>query len=53
MQKLAAKFIEVMKECSHIAKTGENNFHGYKYAASADVMALENAVNAGKTAFPS
>ena len=42
MQKLAAKFIEVMKECSHIAKNGENNFHGYKYAASADVMERVN-----------
>lgn len=42
MQKLAAKFIEVMKECSHIAKNGENNFHGYKYAASADVLQRVN-----------
>ena len=42
MQKLAAKFIEVMKECSHIAKNGENNFHGYKYTTSADVLERVN-----------
>ena len=43
MQKLAKKFIEVMKECSHIAKAGTNSFHGYKYATSADVMDRVNS----------
>ena len=43
MQKIAEKFIEVMKECSHIAKNGANTFHGYKYATSADVLEKVNA----------
>jgi len=43
MQKLAKKFIEVMTECSHIAKNGTNTFHGYKYATSADVLEKVNA----------
>ena len=43
MQKLAGKFLEVMKECRHIAKNGENDFHGYKYATSADVLGRVNA----------
>ena len=43
MQKLAAKFIQVMQECSHIAKSGTNSYHGYKYATSADVMQKVNA----------
>ncbi len=43
MQKLAKKFVEVMRECSYIAKTGSNNFHNYKYATSADVMGKVNA----------
>lgn len=43
MQKLAKKFIEVMTECSHIAKNGTNSFHGYKYATSADVLEKVNA----------
>ena len=43
MQKLAKKFVEVMRECSYIAKTGSNNFHNYKYATSADVIGKVNA----------
>ena len=43
MQKLAAKLIEVMKECSHVTKAGINSFHGYKYATSADVLEKVNA----------
>ena len=43
MQKLAAKFIQVMQECSHITKTGVNSFHKYKYATSSDVMQKVNA----------
>lgn len=43
MQKLAKKFIEVMTDCSHIAKNGTNTFHGYKYATSADVLEKVNA----------
>jgi len=43
MKKLPAKFLEVMKECSHVAKNGSNSFHGYKYATSADVLEKVNA----------
>ena len=43
MQKFAAKFIQVMQECSHIAKSGTNSYHGYKYATSADVMQKVNS----------
>ena len=43
MQNLAAKFIQVMQECSHIAKSGTNSYHGYKYATSSDVMQKVNA----------
>lgn len=43
MQKLAKKFIEVMKECSYVEKHGTNEYHGYQYATSADVLAKVNA----------
>ena len=43
MQKIAKKFIEVMRECSHIAKNGTNEFHRYKYATAADVLEKVNA----------
>ena len=43
MNKLAGKFIEVMKDCAHIAKAGTNTFHGYKYATSSDVLLKVNA----------
>ena len=43
MQKLAKKFIEVMKECSYVEKHGTNDYHGYQYATSADVLAKVNA----------
>ena len=43
MQKIAKKFIEVMRECSHIAKNGTNDFHKYKYATAADVLEKVNA----------
>ena len=43
MKKIASKFVEVMKECSHIAKNGTNTFHSYKYATSADVLEKVNA----------
>ena len=32
-----------MKECNYIAKNGTNNFLGYKYATSADVLEKVNA----------
>ena len=38
MQKIAKKFVEVMRECSHVAKNGTNEFHKYKYATAADVL---------------
>ena len=37
MQKIAKKFVEVMRDCSHVAKNGSNDFHKYKYATVADV----------------
>ena len=43
MQKLAKKFVEVMRDCSYVAKTGSNDFHHYKYATSADVIGKVNA----------
>lgn len=43
MQKLAKKFVEVMKECSHVVKTGTNDFHRYKYATANDVLEKVNA----------
>ena len=43
MQKVAKKFVEVMKECSHVAKNGTNDFHKYKYATATDVLEKVNA----------
>ena len=42
MQKIAKKFVEVMRECSHVAKNGTNSFHQYKYATAADVLEKVN-----------
>ena len=36
MQKIAKKFVEVMKECSHVAKNGTNDYHKYKYVTADD-----------------
>ena len=43
MQKIAKKFVEVMKDCSHVAKNGTNSFHQYKYATATDVLEKVNA----------
>ena len=43
MQKLAKKFVAVMQECSHVTKTGTNDFHRYKYATATDVLEKVNA----------
>lgn len=43
MQKIAKKFVEVMRDCSHVAKNGTNDFHRYKYATAADVLEKVNA----------
>ena len=43
MQKIAKKFVEVMRDCSHVAKNGTNSFHQYKYATAADVLEKVNA----------
>lgn len=43
MQKLATKFIGVMKDCAHITKSGNNSFHGYKYATCSDVLLKVNS----------
>ena len=37
-QNLRTKLANVMKECHYIQKTGKNNFHGYNYVTSADVL---------------
>ena len=42
MQKIAKKFVEVMKDCSHVAKNGTNDFHRYRYATAADVLEKVN-----------
>ncbi len=42
MQKIAKKFVEVMCECSHVAKNGTNEYHRYKYATAADVLEKVN-----------
>ena len=43
MQKVAKKFVEIMRECSHVVKNGTNEFHKYKYATAADVLEKVNA----------
>ena len=43
MQKIAKKFVEVMRECSHVTKNGTNDFHKYKYTTAADVLEKVNA----------
>ena len=43
MQSVSKKFVEVMKDCSHVAKNGSNDFHKYKYATAADVLEKVNA----------
>ena len=43
MQKIAKKFVEVMRECSHVAKNGTNDYHKYKYVTAADVLEKVNA----------
>ena len=43
MQKIAKKFVEVMKNCSHVAKNGTNDFHKYKYATATDVLEKVNS----------
>ena len=43
MQNISKKFVEVMKDCSHVAKNGSNDFHRYKYATAADVLEKVNA----------
>ena len=43
MQKIAKKFVEVMRECSHVAKNGTNDFYKYKYATASDVLEKVNA----------
>ena len=43
MQKIAKKFVEVMRDCSHVAKNGTNDYHKYKYVTAADVLEKVNA----------
>ena len=39
---LYEKLSLAMKSCSYIEKTGENNFHGYSYVTSSDVLERVN-----------
>jgi len=32
-----------MKECSHVAKNGTNDYHKYKYVTAADVLEKVNS----------
>ena len=41
--KIAKKLVNVMAECSHIAKNGLNNYHQYKYATAEDVLLKVNS----------
>lgn len=38
MQRLATKLVEVMKEVAYVEKKGNNDYHHYSYATSADVL---------------
>ena len=40
--KIAKKLVNVMNECSHIAKNGLNSYHQYKYATAEDVLLKVN-----------
>ena len=42
MLKISKKLVDVMRECSHVAKNGTNDFHHYDYATAADVLDLVN-----------
>lgn len=41
--KIAKKLVNVMVECSHIAKNGLNSYHQYKYATAEDVLLKVNS----------
>jgi hypothetical protein len=43
MNALAQKMSHVMKDCGYVMKKGENKYHGYTYATSADVLEKINA----------
>lgn len=40
---IAKKLVKIMGECSHIIKTGTNDYHHYKYATAEDVLKKINA----------
>lgn len=40
--KIAKKLVNVMAECSHIAKNGLNNYHQYKYTTAEEVLLKVN-----------
>lgn len=40
---IAKKLVKIMEECSHITKTGINDYHHYKYATAEDVLKKINA----------
>ena len=42
MKSIAGKLVSVMAACSSVKKNGQNDFHHYKYATSADVLEKVN-----------
>lgn len=40
--KITKKLVNVMNECSHIAKNGVNSYHQYKYVTAEDVLLKVN-----------
>ncbi len=43
MKNIASKLVKIMNECGFVQKNGNNDFHHYKYATSADVLEKVNA----------
>lgn len=43
MKNISAKLVKIMDECGFVQKNGNNDFHHYKYATSADVLEKVNA----------
>ncbi|MBP2641035.1 MAG: superfamily [Firmicutes bacterium] len=42
MKNIAAKLVCIMAECAYVQKSGNNDFHRYKYATAADVLEKVN-----------
>ena len=42
MKNISGKLVKIMDECGFVQKNGNNDFHHYKYATSADVLEKVN-----------